>query len=132
MDLKVYQKEEVEQPDGNLTIIVPNIIDIIPEIKVSGEEEVLTGALVLDSDSRELAEQQVALATIWQKGLDPLALTEGIRWSEAILEEINPMQLMEEIQTAVASTTTSMTVEFDTVTDANGNSYLSYTIRSLV
>lgn len=132
MDLKVYQKEEVEQPDGNLTIIVPNIIDIIPEIKVSGEEEILTGALVLDTDSRELAEQQVALATIWQKGLDPLALTEGIRWSEAILEEISPLQLMEEIQTAVATTTTSMTVDFDTVTDANGNSYLSYTIRSLV
>ena len=132
MDLKVYQKEEVEQPDGNLTIIVPNIIDIIPEIRVSGEEEILTGASVLDSDPRELAEQQVALATIWQKGLDPLALTEGIRWSEAILEEINPMQLMEEIQTAVASITTSMTVGFDTVTDANGNSYLSYTIRSLV
>lgn len=132
MDLKVYQKEEVEQPDGNLTIIVPNIIDIIPSIEAIDGEEVLTGALVLDSGSNELTEQQVALSTIWQKGLDPLALTEGIRWSEAILEEINPMQLMEEIQTAVASATTSMTVEFDTVTDANGNSYLSYTLRSLI
>lgn len=132
MDLKVYQKEEVEQPDGNLTIIVPNIIDIIPSIEVTDGEEILTGALVLDSGSTGLTEQLVALATIWQKGLDPLALTEGIRWSEAILGEINPMQLMEEIQTAVASVTTSMTVEFDTVTDANGNSYLSYTLRSLI
>lgn len=132
MDLKVYQKEEVAQPDGNLSIIVPNIIDIIPSIEIINGEEVLTGASVLDSDSRELAEQQSALATIWQRGLDPLALTEGIRWSEAILEEINPIQLMEEIQTAVASVSSSVVVEFNTVTDGKGNSFLSYTLRSLV
>lgn len=129
MDLKVYEKEEVLQPHGTENVYVPNVIDLIPEIKISESgEEILTNAVTLDKDS-EVLEQMCGLATIWQRGLDPLDLEDGVRWSEALLEEINAIQLMEDIRNAVAETTPNVVVEFDTVTADNGQSYLKYTLK---
>jgi hypothetical protein len=88
-------------------------------------EQILTCS-VLNDNSRELLEQQCALATIWQRGLDPLELDDGIRWSEAILEETSCLQLIQDITEAVAKVTTSVKVVFDTVEDENGQQYLSY------
>ena len=126
MDIKVYKKEEVRQPLGTSYVISPNIIDLYPIITnevISGAEELIT--------EKEIIEQACALATIWQKGLDPLDINEGIRWSEAILEEINVVQLMEDITKAVAEITPTVEVVFDTVTDDNGNSYLQYTLKAV-
>lgn len=131
MDVKVYQKEEVPQPEGNEYVYVPNVIDIIPTIDESSGTRVITGAEVLADNSKELLEQACALATIFQKGLDPLAMSEGIRWSEAILGEVNVIQLMDDIVNAVERTSTMVTVVFDTVTDANGNTYLTYSLKEL-
>ena len=172
MDVKVYQKEEVLQPQGSEYVYVPNVIDIIPNIveqessrdvrshvwtleqlsKVA-DVEIVNGKLIINSDnvryengnlyvtlmvdtlvsceileddSRELLEQQCALATIWQRGLDPLDLEDGIRWSEAILEELSCLQLIQDIIDAVASVTSSVKVVFDTIEDDNGQQYLSY------
>lgn len=91
----------------------------------------LVSVELLEDGSHSLLEQQCALATIWQKGLDPLDLEEGIRWSEAILEEINVVQLMEDITNAVAEITPTVAVVFDTVTDNKGNSYLTYTLKEV-
>ena len=126
MDIKVYKKEEVRQPLGTSYVISPNIIDLYPIITndvINGAEELIT--------EKEIIEQACALATIWQKGLDPLDINEGIRWSEAILEEINVVQLMEDITKAVAEITPTVEVVFDTVTDDNGNSYLQYTLKAV-
>lgn len=131
MDVKVYQKEEVPQPEGNEYVYVPNVIDIIPTIDESSGTRVITGAEVLADNSKELLEQACALATIFQRGLDPLAMSEGIRWSEAILGEVNVIQLMDDIVNAVERTSTMVTVVFDTVTDANGNTYLTYSLKEL-
>jgi hypothetical protein len=129
MDLKVYEKEEVLQPHGTENVYVPNVIDLIPEIKIGESgEEILTNAVTLDKDS-EVLEQMCGLATIWQRGLDPLDLEDGVRWSEALLEEINAIQLMEDIRNAVAEITPNVVVEFDTVTADNGQSYLKYTLK---
>lgn len=129
MDLKVYEKEEVLQPHGTENVYVPNVIDLIPEIKIDESgEEILTNAVTLDKDS-EVLEQMCGLATIWQRGLDPLDLEDGVRWSEALLEEINAIQLMEDIRNAVAEITPNVVVEFDTVTADNGQSYLKYTLK---
>lgn len=125
MDIKVYKKEEVRQPLGTSYVISPNIIDLYPIItndNISGAEELIT--------DKDIIEQACALATIWQKGLDPLDINEGIRWSEAILEEINVVQLMEDITRAVAEITPTVEVVFDTVTDDKGNSYLQYTLKA--
>lgn len=131
MDIKVYQKEEVKQPEGNEYVYVPDIIDIIPIINDSSGTEVITGAVELLDDSRDLLEQQCALATIFQKGLDPLDPTDGIRWSEAILGEISVIQLMDDITNAVTKASTMVTVVFDTVTDSDGRSYLTYTLKEI-
>lgn len=129
MDFKVYTKEEVEQPSGTETIISPNIIDIYPVITEENSTEILSNAEIL-TDEKDILEQAVALATIWQKGQDPLDLEQGVRWSEALLSEINVLQLMEDITKAVSAVTPSVTVVFDTVEDENGNSYLKYTLKA--
>ena len=131
MDVKVYKKETVKQPSGTSYVISPNIIDLYPVItKDENDNEIISGTEEL-TDENALVEQACALATIWQKGLDPLDLEEGIRWSEAILEEINVVQLMEDITNAVAEITPTVEVVFNTVTDDNGNSYLQYTLKAV-
>ena len=126
MDVKVYQKEEVLQPSGAEEVYVPNVIDIIPQI-VDGQ--IVSCDTVEDKD---MLEQQCALATIFQKGLDPLAVNEGIRWSECVLGEVSALQLIQDIVNAVASVSSTVLVTFDVIDDNNGNSYLSYKLREVV
>lgn len=130
MDIKVYKKEEVKQPDGSEYVFMPNIIDLIPDIVETDEGEVITGCTLIEDPKEEL-EQQCALATIWQKGLDPLDLESGIRWSQAILEEINSLQLVQDIIDAVADVTTTVVVSFDVVEDDNGQQYLTYKLTEV-
>lgn len=129
MDLKVYTKETVTQPSGTENIITPNVIDLIPVFD-SSDENIIAGAEVLVEENEEM-EQACALATIWQRGLDPLDLDSGVRWSESILGEINALQLMEDITSAVNEVTPTVTVVFDTVTDKNNNSYIKYTLQGV-
>lgn len=131
MDVKVYQKEEVKQPEGTIEVFKPSIIDMIPIETVTDEGTTIVNFEVLEDDSKELLEQQCALATIFQRGLDPLDLEDGIQWSETLLGEVTPIQLIDQIQSAVASVTTSVIVEFDTVKDINGNELLVYKLRSV-
>ena len=172
MDVKVYQKEEVLQPDGIEYVYVPNVIDIIPSIiepKVvvdyiwqlntllaTDELRVVNNRLVINSDritfengklyvqqsneqliscelveGKEELEQQCALATIYQKGQDPLDLNYGIRWSEAILEELSCLQLIQDIIDAVEKVSTSVVVTFDMIEGENGQSYLSYKLSEV-
>lgn len=143
MDVKVYKKEEVKQPSGTEYVYVPDVIDIIPELvetesttdirnNIRITEEQLYNAEVLDDNSSELLEQECALATIWQRGLDPLDLTDGIRWSEVLLEEINGVQLMQDIIDAVSQVSTSVRVTFSTLEDDNGNEYLTYKLSEVL
>lgn len=122
MDVKVYEKEEVKQPDGlpSDNYYVPNVIDLIPLYEEGSEESVVSNFMVLDNTS----EQECSLATIWQNGLDPVESGYGIHWSEAILGEIDPIQIVGEITDAVSNTSVGATVEFG----LNGNN-LTYTIK---
>ena len=175
MDLKVYRKEEVIQPDGTLNVLKPDIIDIYPEmLEVVSENQVqneiwsldklqyladvkikdgkliinsdniiyengiiyikitenkLYNAQILEDDSEELLLQECALATMWQRGLDPVEPEDGIRWSQALLGEVNPLQLIEDINNAVENVTNSVIVEVGTVTSINGQEYLSFKLK---
>ena len=175
MDVKVYKKEEVLQPEGSEYVYVPDVIDIIPDLveaetttdirnniwslenlKRFADVSIRDNKLIINSDNvryengnllltltseqivncqtvddKEMLEQQCALATIFQRGLDPLDMEDGIRWSEAILGEISVIQLMDDISNAVEKTTTAVTVVFDTITDSDGNSYLTYSLKEL-
>lgn len=178
MDLKVYRKEEVIQPDGILNVVKPDIIDIYPELietekvnlvkdgilsldilKYYADIEIKDDKLIINSDdiiyndnvlylkikgislsnasiledgSEELLLQECALATIWQRGLDPVEPEDGIRWTQALLGEVNPLQLIEDVNNAVENVTNSVAVEVGTVTSINGQEYLSFKLRMTV
>lgn len=129
MDVKVYKKEEVLQPEGAEEVYVPDVIDLIPEFEEVNGVKMLTGCELVDN--KDMLEQQCALSTIFQRGLDPLDPNDGIRWSEAILGEISAVQLMDDITNAVENTSEMTSVIFDTVTDAQGRSFLSYKLSEV-
>lgn len=129
MDFKVYKKEEVIQPSGTEYVYVPDVIDLIP-VTDSEDNNVILNFETL-TDNQEEIEQMCGLATIWQRGLDPLALNEGVRWSEALLEEINLIQLMEDLTNAVNVVTPTVDIVFDIATDDNGQQYLKYTLQGV-
>jgi hypothetical protein len=129
MDIKVYKKEEVLQPEGVEEVYVPDIIDFIPKIEVIDGVETITGCETVEGN--EEVEQACTLATIFQRGLDPLDLNDGIRWSEAILEELSCLQLIQDIIDAVKAVTSSVRVIFDTIEDVNGQQYLSYRLMEV-
>ena len=132
MDLRVYKKEEVLQPHGAEYYYVPNVIDIYPHIEIDENDghEILTGADIF-TEEKDMIEQECALATIWQRGNDPVDLDEGVRWAEVLLEEVNVVQLMEDLREAVADVTLNVAVVFDTVKDKDGNSVLQYTLQAV-
>lgn len=123
MDLKVYKKEEVVQPSSIENIYVPDIIDIYPDFT----DDVLVNASIVEEQDE--LEQAGALATIWQKGLDPLDEDNGIRWSEVMLGEVSVLEIMEDITITLSELSTAIQVEFDTILDSEGKSYLSYKIK---
>jgi hypothetical protein len=129
MDIKVYKKEEVLQPEGVEEVYVPDIIDFIPKIEVIDGVETITDCETVEGN--EEVEQACTLATIFQRGLDPLDLNDGIRWSEAILEELSCLQLIQDIIDAVKAVTSSVRVIFDTIEDVNGQQYLSYRLMEV-
>ncbi len=124
MDIKVYKKEEVYQPSGTAEVLMPDIIDFI----VEEENGVIKGAELLDDNTHDLIEQQCALATIFQRGLDPLDLEDGVQWSEVLLGEINVLQLMEQITQAVSNVTLYVKVEFSAVKTSSGQYVLAYSL----
>ena len=121
---------DVDVVDGKLIINSDKVRYENGNLYVTLTEEQIIGCEIIEEDN-DIIEHACALATIWQKGLDPLDREVGIRWSEALLDEINVVQLMEDITNAVAEITPTVTVVFDTVTDANGNQYLKYTLKAV-
>ena len=121
---------DVDVVDGKLIINSDKVKYENGNLYVTLTEEQIIGCEIIEEDN-DIIEQACALATIWQKGLDSLDKEVGIRWSEALLDEINVVQLMEDITNAVAEITPTVTVVFDTVTDANGNQYLKYTLKAV-
>lgn len=130
MDVKVYKKETVSQPSGDTYIYVPDVIDLMPVINKDAEgHEIITGVQELNDGDYNLLEQLGTLATIKQRGLDPLDLNDGIQWSEMLLGEVSYIDVMDEIVTAVAKETTSVIVEFNTTVAKDGVTYLTYTLK---
>lgn len=127
MDLQVYTKQRVLQPQEDGTEqYEDNIIDLIPVFSDSDTDNIVSFQTV---ESLEETKQACALACIYQRGLDPLDLTDGVRWSEVLLEEISPITLMSDLTEAVAEVSQNASVTFGTYTDENGESFLTYTIE---
>lgn len=126
---KLKRVADVSVVDGKLIINSDNVRYENGNLYVTLTEEQLMNCETVEG--KDELEQQCALATIFQKGLDPLDLNDGIRWSEAILEEISSLQLIQDIIEAVEKVSTSIVVTFESVEDDNGNTYLSYKLSEV-
>ena len=129
---KLKEIADVKVENGKLIINSDKVTYENGNLYVTLTEEQIVTCDILDDNSKELLEQECSLATIWQRGLDPLDLEDGIRWSEAILEELSCLQLIQDIIEAVARVSTAIKVVFDTVEDENGQQYLSYKLMEVV
>lgn len=129
---KLKEIADVRIDDGKLIINSDKVRYENGNLYVTLTEEQIITCDILEDNSKELLEQECSLATIWQRGLDPLDLEDGIRWSEAILEELSCLQLIQDIIEAVARVTTAIKIVFDTVEDENGQQYLSYRLMEVV
>lgn len=119
------------QPDGVMQVLKPDIIDIYPVTETEDGTEYITGAETLD-EGRTLTLQQAALATIWQRGLDPVSPDVGVRWAQTLGGELSPVTLMQDISDAVGAECPGVSVEFTTVRAPDGSQYLAYTLREAV
>lgn len=122
---------DVSIVDGKLIINSDNVTYENGNLYVTLTEEQIITCETLDDGSTELIEQECALATIFQRGLDPLDLEDGIQWSEVLLGEVNVLQLMEQITEAVSRVSVHVKVEFSTTTLANGQTVLTYSIKEV-
>lgn len=121
---------DVEIKDGKLIINSNNVFfeDGKLMVKIKGEQILTVDTL---DTPKDLLEQECSLATIWQKGLDPLDLEDGIQWSEAILKEVSPLILIEQITEAVHKVSLSVDVNFNVVELQNGKSVLTYSLTEV-
>lgn len=111
----IINSDKVRYENGNLYVTLT-------------ADQVLNCETVTGKDERE---QACALATIFQRGLDPLDLNDGVQWSETLLGEVNALQLMEQITNAVSQVATNVKVEFSTVVTDSGQSVLTYSLREV-
>lgn len=132
MDLRVYTKEVAEQPgkDG-VPYLVPDVIDLQPEYETADDgTEYVTSAALTQSD-KDVTEQECVLASIWQRGNDPVSPLVGVRWSEALLGELTTVQVMEDIREAVAEVTLNVAVSFESVRTADGRETMAYSFKAV-
>ena len=111
----IINSDKVRYENGNLYVTIT-------------DTKIVSCELVED---KELIKQQCALATIFQRGLDPLDLEDGIQWSEVLLGESNVLQLMEQITEAVGKVSPHVSVEFSTVKTDSGAEVLTYAIKEV-
>lgn len=122
---------EVKVENGKLVINSDKVRYENGNLYVTLTEQQLIGCETLEDGSHDLLEQECALATIFQRGLDPLDVEDGIQWSEVLLGEVSVLQLMEQIVDAVSQVSLHVTVEFSTVQTESGQSVLSYSLKEI-
>lgn len=122
---------DVRIVDGKLVINSDKVRYENGNLYVTLTSEQIVSCETLEDDSNDLIEQECALATIFQRGLDPLDLEDGIQWSEVLLGEINALQLMEQITQAVSNVSMHVKVDFSTIRLENGQSVLTYSLKEV-
>jgi hypothetical protein len=119
MDAKVSRKEARMQPDGPVEVLVDNIFDLYPiyaddpryddqdlyngQALVASEDRkhLIMDIAMLDDDHEELLDRAM-FALVKQRGMDPLEPQDGVQWAEAIIGEVIPPVIIQQVQAAVA------------------------------
>ena len=123
MDVSIYTKETVLQPEsGTAEAYVDGIFDF----KLAEDGGVITGAQTVEGTAE--LKQQAVIASLKQKGSDPLALEDGVQWAQSIIGETAVSVIMSQIQTAVYSVSTSLSVSFTIDSEGNLGYYIEVTV----
>lgn len=123
MDVSIYTKETVLQPEsGTAEAYVDGIFDF----KLVEDGGVITGAQTVEGTAE--LKQQAVIASLKQKGSDPLALEDGVQWAQSIIGETAVSVIMSQIQTAVYSVSTSLSVSFTIDNEGNLGYYIEVTV----
>lgn len=119
MDVFIYTKETIKQPDGNTERLVDNVFDLKPILE---GEQIVNIELV---DDKEELKQQAVFAALKQRGSDPLSMGDGVQWANAVIGEVSGLVIMSQIKNEVNNVSPSCNVEFS----LNNKEKLSFTIE---
>lgn len=132
MDFKVSHKERRVYKDGPVEVLMDNICDLFPifaddpryaeqniytgqgRIAPQDRENIVMDVEVMDSDADELLDRAM-FAVMKQRGGDPTEPEDGNQWAEAVLGEVPPPIIVQQVQQAVAREGPGVRVEASTV-----------------
>jgi len=113
MDFKVSKKETRYQPDGPVEVLTDNVCDLYPIFandplfadqvlyNEAERQNVIMDIEILDDDQAELLDRAM-FAVVKQRGNDPTEPGDGVQWAEAVLGEVPPAVVLQQVQSAVA------------------------------
>jgi len=113
MDIKVSKKERRYQPEGPVDVLVDNVCDLYPIFaddsrfagrvfyNVEDKKSLIVDVEILDDEREELLDRAV-FAIMKQRGNDPVEPDDGIQWAEAVLGEVFPAVILQQVSSAVA------------------------------
>lgn len=122
MDIKVSRKETRLQPDGAEEVLRSNIFDVYP-IYGSFDTNLITDVEILDGDPEELLDRAM-FAIVKQRGLDPVDLESGVQWAEAVIGEVPPEAILQQVQFEVQSEGPRVRAGYDISIDEKGTERL--------
>ena len=152
MDIKLSQKEQMQQPNGLVDVLINGINDFflieredefgqlwIDDVEtVDGfmaAKEKEPSLLWMDykataKDFLDEEKDRTTFAVIRQRGMDPMLPAQGIQWAEAMLSEIPVPLLMQQIMDAAINESQYVNVSFETVT-VGGEELLSIRFNTI-
>ena len=140
MDFKVSKKEIRGQPEGAVDVLVSNVCDLYPifaddprcrDIEIFGVSEqdrknYIVDVEILDNEDVEQLDRAM-FAVIKQRGNDPTDPEDGVQWAEAVLGEVLPPVILQQVYSSVLKEGTGVRVTPNTV-KSNGKEYLTFKI----
>jgi hypothetical protein len=112
MDLKVSRKEKRTYNDGPVEVLMDNVCDLFPvfgdDPRFAGQgtfigqdrKNIIMDVEILNDDRTELLDRAMS-AVMWQRGADPTNPSHGIQWAQALIGEIPPTVVMQQVDRAV-------------------------------
>lgn len=125
MDLKISEKEERLQAEGLVQVYKNDIFDVYPTIS----EDFYIEDIETLTEETSCLKQEALFGSLQQLGSDPLLPSQGVRWVQAMLGEIQSDVLLNDIKNAVQEVSTSCAVVFTAAQGTDGASYLVYDIK---
>jgi len=152
MDIKLSQKEEMQQPNGLVDVLIDGITDFfliestdefgqvwIDDVEtvdgymVAKEEDTTLKWIDYKATAKDFLDEEkdrTTFAVIRQRGMDPMLPAQGIQWAEAMLSEIPVPLLMQQIMDAAINESQYVNVSFETVT-VGGEELLSIRFNTI-